>query len=138
MKSKFYKPLTAAVATNLWAVDVADLTGDVTHTITDLVAGLLAPDKIATAERITVQIDWAGLDAADAVFMVKTRVYDGLAFVNEQSDETESNATQVTMVTAAGSHIFHLTPANYQALQLFLDQNSITEGSVSVGVSIKF
>lgn len=133
MNYKIYRPLTDDVTTNLWDVDVADLTADVLHEIE-----AIDNKKIAEAERITIQIDWADLSHTNAVFFVKTRVDNELSWVNEQSDEDESNATQKTLGTAAGSHIFHFVPANYQGLLLNLDRNSIVTGSVSVSVSVKW
>jgi len=134
MESIIYVPQTTDKATNLWSVDVAaDAIGDIAH-----VVKTLNNLSIANAERIAVQIDWANLNAADAVFSVETKLHADLKFVNEQPDETEANATQVTLVAATGSKIFHLVPANWHSLNLAFDKGAISVGNISVAVSIKF
>jgi len=133
MESIIYIPETLVVTTNLWNANAATMTGDVAHvikTINDM--------RLNNAERIAVQIKWASLNALDAVFSVRTKIHNDFDFVNEQPTESEPNSTQVTLSTAAGSKIFHLVPANWHSLELYLDRNSITVGNVWVAVSIKF
>ena len=134
MEYKIYQPETASLATNLWGVNIANLIGDVSHEIETL-----NNLKVCNAERITVQVVWSGLTGTlNGVFQLLTRVHKDLSFVCEQTDESELNATQKTLNAAAGNVIFHLVPANYQALNLFLEVNGLTGGSISVAVSFKF
>lgn len=133
MDALIYRPQTANVATNLWQVNAANLTGDISHVIE-----ALNSLNIKNAERITIQVDWASLNALDSVFKVETRCDNELGWVNENTDESSDNPTQKTLATAVGSKIFHLVPANWQGLNLVFDRNSVTVGTISVSVIVKF
>jgi hypothetical protein len=135
MKSIPYLPNTSIVTTNLYDVDVANLTGDVTH---EVPKNLMDDYFIKNAERVSIQIQWSGLDALDAVLQVKTKCWDSMDFICENTDETTDNPTQITLGTAAGNKIIHFYPSNYNNLQIFLDRNSITAGKISVAMLFKF
>jgi hypothetical protein len=135
-----YKPSSADVDKNLVNVNVANLTGDVTHTIGGSVKSAI--DKItsyliANAQMFYVQIVWSGLDKTDAVFQVKTSL-DGVNFTNENPDETTKNPTQVTLSTAAGVKIIPIAPSNYKDAQLYFKKGTNTVGNIDVDMIFKF
>jgi len=134
-----YLPSSTDVTKNLVDADFADMTGDVTNTL----GGKMRPGNcrydIASAKHITVMIVWSELTGTlDAVLQVKTTQKASLGYVNENPDESTSNPTQVTLNSVAGIKQLHFYPANYTDIQLFLDKNGVTGGTIDVVVLFKF
>lgn len=130
-----YLPATADVATNLSAANVANMTGDVTHTIGGEITAFGKTYSVIDAKHISVHVVYASLNGSD-VFKVLTTLKGSTNFICENTDETTPNATQAT-ITGIGSHIFHFVPSNYQDIQLFFDKAS-TAGTVDVTILFQF
>lgn len=133
-----YQANSADVTKDLYNANVANMTGNVTHTIGGtILENSTRSRKIADAVQAEVHVSWSGFSVLTTVLEARTRAGNA-EFVNENSDETSSNPTQVTLSTASGSKILHFAPANYEDFQLFYDKKTAVAGTITVTVLFKF
>lgn len=95
-------------------------------------------NSINDAKSVSIQCDWSNFDATDGIIIAYIATNSDAAYINANSDETTDNATQKTIDSAAGSHLFVFAPADFVKLKMSFAKGANTTGSLTITVHATF